>query len=468
MLLKLQQHAGSLVNRLVIKPHVLSETCPIVGTIPHQRRLLSSLLTQRCPASNDNKSCTSLHKTRCLHSTLPTAVGVDNISPNIVQCSNASEFVPDIPSHVIGPSLDLLSQTDLNKLEDVFGNAEQAAAATESLASLGLCSNVTPVGWTQQALEALHVHMDLPWWGAIVCCTILFRSLIFPLHLKGMKATMSAQAGQPEMSALQQRMMAAHNMQNNKAEMDKLMAEYEQAIKKHGNPLKALVAPLIQMPLFVSFFLAIRKMVDAPVESFSTGGVLWFPDLLVPDPLHVLPFVCASTMLASFELSIADTPALTPQAQQQQKFMKNLFRGMCCVMIPITWTFPAGVVAYWATSNFFTLFQGIILRHPPIRQKLGLTSAASKGTEVPPAATEKSSKKTSDSPTKTADSAPVKMSFMDEFRIGFERAKERKLQELQELEKRKRRELEELKDTPQVERNKKLFSENKRKEKVRK
>lgn len=37
----------------------------------------------------------------------------------------------------------------------------------ETLRSLGL-AGWSPSGMVQQALEAIHVSMDLPWWGAIV------------------------------------------------------------------------------------------------------------------------------------------------------------------------------------------------------------------------------------------------------------------------------------------------------------
>ena len=43
-------------------------------------------------------------------------------------------------------------------------------------------------------------------------------------------------------------------------------------------------------------------MAYLPVESFKTGGYLWFQDLTLYDPYFVLPFICSFSMLASIEV----------------------------------------------------------------------------------------------------------------------------------------------------------------------
>ena len=65
---------------------------------------------------------------------------------------------------------------------------------------------------------------------------------------------------------------------------------------------QSILAPLVQIPLFVSFFLALRKMAYLPVDSFKTGGYLWFQDLTAFDPYFVLPVICSFSMLASIEV----------------------------------------------------------------------------------------------------------------------------------------------------------------------
>ena len=60
--------------------------------------------------------------------------------------------------------------------------------------------------------------------------------------------------------------------------------------------------PLVQIPLFLSFFIGLRKMAQLPVESMATGGLGWFTDLTVYDPYFVLPVISALTMLVTIEV----------------------------------------------------------------------------------------------------------------------------------------------------------------------
>ena len=66
---------------------------------------------------------------------------------------------------------------------------------------------------------------------------------------------------------------------------------------------QSILGPLVQLPMFVSFFFGIRGMAYLPVESFKTGGYLWFQDLTLYDPYFVLPFICSFSMLASIEVN---------------------------------------------------------------------------------------------------------------------------------------------------------------------
>lgn len=171
------------------------------------------------------------------------------------------------------------------------------------LASLGLCAN-TPVGWLQSMLEYLHVHAHLPWWGAIVASTFALRVVIFPVVMKIQKNGVIMNNISPEIQKLIKKQRQYRQM-GNKA----LYSQYSQRIwqvykKNNCNPLKMAIMPLIQLPLFLSFFIAIRKMAAVPVESMKTGGVLWFEDLTVPDPYYILPVLACGSFVASIEVTM--------------------------------------------------------------------------------------------------------------------------------------------------------------------
>lgn len=63
-------------------------------------------------------------------------------------------------------------------------------------------------------------------------------------------------------------------------------------------------ATLLQVPIFLSVFGGLRGMANLPVESWKTGGALWFPDLTVPDPLFIIPALSAASIFAVFKVSI--------------------------------------------------------------------------------------------------------------------------------------------------------------------
>lgn len=57
-----------------------------------------------------------------------------------------------------------------------------------------------------------------------------------------------------------------------------------------------------QIPIFLSVFTGLREMTGLPVESMKTGGILWFPDLTIPDPIYALPLLTAATLFATIEV----------------------------------------------------------------------------------------------------------------------------------------------------------------------
>ena len=51
------------------------------------------------------------------------------------------------------------------------------------------------------------------------------------------------------------------------------------------------------MPFMLSTFFAIRGMAKLPVESFQTGGALWFTDLTIADPFFLLPVLASASII---------------------------------------------------------------------------------------------------------------------------------------------------------------------------
>jgi len=258
----------------------------------------------------------------------------------------------------------------MNISEDVFATGtDKALSDLGELASMGLGSPYTPVGWVQNILETIHVGVGLPWWGSIVCTTVAFRLLVFPITKKVMVNQIKMHNMKPELDEFQERIKHQRNL-SNPADGEKIKAEMWALYKKHDcKPVQALTLPFIQIPLFMSFFFGLRGMAYAPVESFTTGGMLWFTDLTVADPYCALPITCALAMITALELGSLESGV---QMEQQAIMMKTFFRVMCLMIIPIGYQLPSAILVYWTTSNSFSLIQGILMRNSQVKTLLNI------------------------------------------------------------------------------------------------
>ncbi|GAB1600905.1 mitochondrial inner membrane protein OXA1L-like [Argonauta hians] len=235
-----------------------------------------------------------------------------------------------------------------------------------TLSSLGLAS-WSPSGFIQSFLETLHVSAGLPWWGSIVVATITIRMLMFPLVVIAQRNAASMSNHMPTIVRLQQNFSDAR-MSGNPVEATLAGNELVDYMKRNEvKPFRNFLVPLAQMPVFISVFVGLRGMCNLPVESLSTGGILWFTDLTVVDPYYALPLLTVSTFLATIELGVDGVKAGT-----MSHSMKWAFRFMPVILFPIISGFPTAMLCYWFTSNTFSLVQVLFLKIPAIRSYLNI------------------------------------------------------------------------------------------------
>uniref|UniRef100_A0ACB8EXI3 Uncharacterized protein n=1 Tax=Sphaerodactylus townsendi TaxID=933632 RepID=A0ACB8EXI3_9SAUR len=265
-------------------------------------------------------------------------------------------------------------------VENVLSVGDLGQAVQElSFQELGL-GCYTPVGLIQNLLEFLHVDMGLPWWGAIVAGTVAARCLVFPLIVKGQREAVKLNNHLPQINELTARMNEAKRS-GNKFDFAKAYSDLAVYQKAHDiNPLRGFLVPLVQAPIFISFFIALRKMAELPVPSLQTGGLWWFTDLSAADPLYILPLTVTVTMWAILELG-AESGVSNPNL----RVMKTVFRVMPVVILPLTISFPTAIFTYWMTSNLFSLVQVAVLRIPAVRDRLRIPERVQHDPSVLPA-----------------------------------------------------------------------------------
>ncbi|XP_076332346.1 mitochondrial inner membrane protein OXA1L-like [Tachypleus tridentatus] len=220
----------------------------------------------------------------------------------------------------------------------------------------------SPVGIIQHCLDFCHVSLDIPWWLSIVICTTIVRILMFPVAVKAQQNVTKMNNHLPKMQMLQLKISEARKS-GNSLDAAKYSNELMIFMKENKiNPLKNMLVPLVQAPVFISFFLALRKMANLPLESMKTGGTLWFSDLTVPDPVYGLPIITCVTLFVIIELG-----AEGGLRSDSLHLMRYFLRAMPLIVLPFSINFPAAVLCYWSTSNLISLGQVGLLRIGPVR-----------------------------------------------------------------------------------------------------
>ncbi|XP_014219856.1 mitochondrial inner membrane protein OXA1L [Copidosoma floridanum] len=291
-----------------------------------------------------------------------SAVKLQDASTSPTKEVNASDVNENSVSNVTDTSStdDLLSQipeppTPVEEIIEVLQTVGEPA-----FKSLGLGSWY-PSGMVQQALEYLHVSGSLPWWACIMASTVFIRTMMFPVVIRMQRYAARMNNVQPEMQFIQAQLTDARRMGDN-YEVMRLTNELLTFMKENNiDPRKNAWLPLLQAPIFISFYMGLRGMVNVPVESMKEGGLWWFSDLTIPDPYFLLPLLTSSTLFITLEMG-TDTLKVGNMG-----FLKYVLRAIPVVMFPFIIKFEAGILCYWVSTNLFSLVQVAVLRRPKVR-----------------------------------------------------------------------------------------------------
>jgi YidC/Oxa1 family membrane protein insertase len=198
---------------------------------------------------------------------------------------------------------------------------------------------------------------------AIVCLTLIVRTLMFPIAQKQFRSMAGMRVLQPKMKVLQDR------YKDDKPRLQQEMLKLYQEEKV--NPMAGCLPILIQIPIFYALY----KVLMVAVEMRHKPFVLWIKDLSAPDPLTpvnlfgylpftppqflalgVLPILLGVTMWLQFKLN----PPPTDPVQKQ------VFGLMPWVLMFVMAPFAAGLQLYWTVNNILTILQQkwLYSRHP--------------------------------------------------------------------------------------------------------
>ena len=133
--------------------------------------------------------------------------------------------------------------------------------------ALGLGS-MYPPGLISYFIEICSASTGLPWAAGIILTTLSIRVVLLPLILKSMRNNVIMANLAPEITLHSERMKKC----NKSGDMDGAQDAQQRLMKlfesNNIHPLKGLIPIIIQMPIFISMFMAIRAMAELPVRSY--------------------------------------------------------------------------------------------------------------------------------------------------------------------------------------------------------
>jgi 60Kd inner membrane protein len=197
-------------------------------------------------------------------------------------------------------------------------------------------------------LPFLELHnFGVPWWGAIVGGTVLYRLVFGNSMMNSMAMGARMQNHFDEMQSYQKRMQVA---QQNGDEAGKMAAaqELQAFMKRHNIKHLKMFLPILQLPLVFSLFWSVSRLARDShlLEGFYNGGIEgWFPLLTQPDPTYVLPAIAVGGSLLSVLTNFAAHGV--PQAELSPKGQKLLFGSLA---LGFGWAFTVDMPAVSTSS----------------------------------------------------------------------------------------------------------------------
>jgi YidC/Oxa1 family membrane protein insertase len=196
-------------------------------------------------------------------------------------------------------------------------------------------------------LKFFHDNAGLSWGGAIIALTILTRAILIPLTYRQLKGMRAMQALQPQIKEIQEK------YKNDRQRMQQEMMRFYQENKV--NPFATCIPLLAQIPVFITLFSVLRNELPADIgcqagHCGSEASFLFINDLTAK--AHGAELIALLVLYVGTQLVSSMVMTITADKSQRMMMMMLPF-----VFVIFVVNFPAGLVLYWITTNFWTIGQ---------------------------------------------------------------------------------------------------------------
>jgi YidC/Oxa1 family membrane protein insertase len=188
---------------------------------------------------------------------------------------------------------------------------------------------------------------------AILLLSLVLKLVLVPLTNKSFRSSLAMQRLQPKIEAIKEKYSGDQQRAN-----QEIMDLY----KKHNvSPLGGCLPLLLQMPIFIALFGALRNAVELRGASF-----LWISDLTLPDALFSFGFTIPLLGWATFNLlPILMTAAMWYQGRMTTRSggkQTGFTKYLPLIFGVLFYNMPSGLVLYWITNTLLTMAQQYWLR----------------------------------------------------------------------------------------------------------
>jgi YidC/Oxa1 family membrane protein insertase len=231
-------------------------------------------------------------------------------------------------------------------------------------------------------LKFFHDNAGLSWGMSIIALTILTRALLIPLTYRQLKGMRALQALQPQIKEIQAK------YKNDKQRMQQEMMRFYQENKV--NPFASCIPLIAQLPVFFTLFSVLRNELPEDIgckagHCGSEASFLFINDLTAK--AHGAELITLLILYIGTQLVSGMVMSVTADKSQRTMMMILPF-----IFVPFVISFPAGLILYWITTNFWTMGQQYaIQRLIPAPQVA--TAAQIQATKAPPPSPKKKKKR---------------------------------------------------------------------------
>ncbi|MCW3012250.1 MAG: rane protein insertase, YidC/Oxa1 family [Solirubrobacterales bacterium] len=224
----------------------------------------------------------------------------------------------------------------------------------------------------EQVLLFFHDTVGASWGLSIILMTVAVRAVLLPLTFKQFRSMAAMQKLAPEMKALQAK------YKDDRQRLNQEMMKFYQENKV--NPFSSCLPLIAQMPVFIALFYMLRADLKIDIcdadQAIAPGGAFagqslndvtcdqirdgsagfgFIPDLTAAATGGILAVLIVlyvgSQLLSSVMMSTT-----------VDKNQRRIMIALPFVFVFFILNFPAGLILYWITTNFWTVGQQYFVR----------------------------------------------------------------------------------------------------------